>query len=187
MPDKKVNKIQERERRIKEVATSFFLENGLRGTTMQMIAARAGIAKPTLYTHYSDKEAVFQAIISDLIARMKTTMQEKLKDDGSLADRIGRAIAAKYQLVTTMIARSPHAQELMTDKHLYAGQEFAELKVWLIEEVERALLQAGIPEARWLATLIIACADGIYSLGGESEDLAGQMVFVTRRLLGQDK
>jgi len=49
-------------------ATTLFLEKGFGGTTMEEIAALAGITKRTVYNNYSDKGSLFSEIVSDAIA-----------------------------------------------------------------------------------------------------------------------
>jgi TetR/AcrR family transcriptional repressor of mexJK operon len=51
-----------------EAATSLFLEKGYAGTTMDEIAAVAGITKRTLYNNYADKRELFTQIVTDAIA-----------------------------------------------------------------------------------------------------------------------
>lgn len=42
-------------------ARSVFLEQGYEGASVDEIARRAGVSKPTLYNHFKDKEALFAA------------------------------------------------------------------------------------------------------------------------------
>ena len=51
-----------------EAATKLFLEKGYAGTTMEEIAALAGIAKRTVYNNYTDKAALFTHIVAEAIA-----------------------------------------------------------------------------------------------------------------------
>ncbi len=46
-----------------EVAHGLFLKNGFHGTSMRHIAAGAGIAVGGIYNHFSDKEAIFAAVL----------------------------------------------------------------------------------------------------------------------------
>jgi TetR/AcrR family transcriptional repressor of mexJK operon len=48
---------------IVDAATVVFLENGYVGTTMDGIAARAGVSKPTVYRYFPDKEKLFSEIV----------------------------------------------------------------------------------------------------------------------------
>src|SRR5690606_9884794 len=53
---------------VAEAATTLFLRKGYAGTTMEEIAALAGIAKRTLYNNYTDKAALFTQIVADVMA-----------------------------------------------------------------------------------------------------------------------
>jgi len=44
-------------------ATTLFLEQGYSGTSMDAIAAAAGVSKLTVYSHFKDKEALFAAAV----------------------------------------------------------------------------------------------------------------------------
>jgi TetR/AcrR family transcriptional repressor of mexJK operon len=48
---------------IMEAATAAFLEAGYVGTSVDQIAARAGVSKPTVYRHFADKEQLFSEIV----------------------------------------------------------------------------------------------------------------------------
>jgi TetR/AcrR family transcriptional regulator, regulator of autoinduction and epiphytic fitness len=43
-----------------------FLVRGYAGTSMEKIAAAAGVSKPTVYSYFKDKEVLFQFLIEDL-------------------------------------------------------------------------------------------------------------------------
>lgn len=51
-----------------DAATTLFLRKGYAGTTMEEIAALAGITKRTIYNNYRDKRALFLQIVADVIA-----------------------------------------------------------------------------------------------------------------------
>jgi TetR/AcrR family transcriptional repressor of mexJK operon len=48
---------------ILDAATSAFLENGYVGTSIDQVAARARVSKPTVYKHFADKEQLFREIV----------------------------------------------------------------------------------------------------------------------------
>lgn len=51
-----------------EAARTLFLRDGYAGTTMEGIAALAGLTKRTLYNNHGDKDALFTAVVADIIA-----------------------------------------------------------------------------------------------------------------------
>lgn len=50
-----------------DAARALFLRHGYAGTTMDDIAAAAGLTKRTLYNNYGDKEALFTEIVTDVL------------------------------------------------------------------------------------------------------------------------
>lgn len=46
-------------------AQRLFLQHGLQGTSMDAIAAEAGVSKLTVYSHFADKDALFKEVIAD--------------------------------------------------------------------------------------------------------------------------
>jgi len=51
---------------ILSAATTLFLRNGLRGTSMDEIAALASVSKQTVYKQFTDKEALFREIVEEV-------------------------------------------------------------------------------------------------------------------------
>jgi TetR/AcrR family transcriptional regulator, mexJK operon transcriptional repressor len=83
---------------IMEAATTLFLSKGYSGTSMDEIAALAGVSKQTVYTHFTDKERLF----SDLILRNTERVEEfvedltvTLQDTADLEKDLG-ALARRY-------------------------------------------------------------------------------------------
>lgn len=50
-----------------DAARALFLKDGYTGTTMEGIAAAAGLSKRTLYNIYGDKEALFRAMVENVV------------------------------------------------------------------------------------------------------------------------
>jgi TetR/AcrR family transcriptional regulator, mexJK operon transcriptional repressor len=67
---------------LREAAVSVFLEHGYDGTTMEAIAAAAGITKRTLYARYPDKRAVFLDVIPWAFSRsVERDVSPNVNDD----------------------------------------------------------------------------------------------------------
>lgn len=49
---------------IAATALPLFLENGFKGTSIDMVVKLSGVSKPTVYNHYPDKAALLEAVLS---------------------------------------------------------------------------------------------------------------------------
>ena len=82
-PTNKQKKRAEKRQRILSAALEEFSRNGFGSTTMEAIAARATVSKPTLYSLVGDKEAIFAQVLDQGRA---TIVAPLAKGDGALVD-----------------------------------------------------------------------------------------------------
>ena len=61
---------------IMEAATSLFLRDGYRSTSMDQVAADAVVSKPTVYSHFEDKEELFREIVLGVTANSEQIITE---------------------------------------------------------------------------------------------------------------
>lgn len=151
----------ERRARIIEAARFLILRQGLRATTMEAIAREAGIAKPTLYGYFADKDAVFGAIVAEIGEEIRAAVDRALTGEGDVAARIAAALNGKYKVINRVLAGSPHAAELYDEHGRDGGRAYAGLEGHVEAAVSDALAAAGVARARPLAQLILASAFGI--------------------------
>ncbi len=59
---------EQKRRAILAAALAEFLESGFLGAGMDRVAARAGASKVTVYAHFADKQALFDAVCAEAIA-----------------------------------------------------------------------------------------------------------------------
>ncbi|HEY3993603.1 MAG TPA: TetR/AcrR family transcriptional regulator [Ktedonobacteraceae bacterium] len=62
----KARLLERKQEAIKEAAKTLFLQHGYADTTMEMVAAQAGVSIMTLYRHFRGKDVLFQAVIEHL-------------------------------------------------------------------------------------------------------------------------
>jgi TetR/AcrR family transcriptional regulator, mexJK operon transcriptional repressor len=77
-------------RRILEVATQLFLAEGYESTTIEAVAARAGISKRTLYHRFEDKSALFTAVVHDIIEQIRPPAGVPLIEGANLHEVLHR-------------------------------------------------------------------------------------------------
>ncbi|HHP7243583.1 MAG TPA: TetR/AcrR family transcriptional regulator [Elainellaceae cyanobacterium] len=63
-PDR--SKLPKKASKILDAATQEFLKHGYAGATIDQIAATAGVSKPTVYSHFRNKEELFSVLIEQL-------------------------------------------------------------------------------------------------------------------------
>lgn len=71
---------RERERDLISTARDLFFEEGLGRATMDRIAARARMSKTTIYRRYPNKEALFEAVITEEAAVIATELKTNVLD-----------------------------------------------------------------------------------------------------------
>jgi TetR/AcrR family transcriptional repressor of mexJK operon len=76
--------------RILEVATQLFLAQGYESTTIEAVAARAGISKRTLYHRFEDKSALFTAVVHNIIEQIRPPAGVPLIEGATLHDVLRR-------------------------------------------------------------------------------------------------
>ncbi|HTE58761.1 MAG TPA: TetR/AcrR family transcriptional regulator [Solirubrobacteraceae bacterium] len=72
---------------ILEAATTLFLRNGYRGTSMDEIAALAAVSKQTVYKHFADKESLFSEIVTGTVNEVSDPVYDEvleLEDSGDV-------------------------------------------------------------------------------------------------------
>jgi TetR/AcrR family transcriptional regulator, mexJK operon transcriptional repressor len=65
-------------RAILDAATELFLSEGFAGASMESIAARARVSKPTVYQHFADKQRLFAQIVRDTIDRFTEPFYDEI-------------------------------------------------------------------------------------------------------------
>lgn len=169
--------------RVVEAARELFLAHGLRGTSMEAIARRAGVAKPTLYAHFPDKDAVFLAILEALLTEKLAIFEKMMAAELPVAERIGQALAAEFAVVVGAIEGSPHRAELFGE-HRRAAALMEQSDAQVSARIAAELRQAGVAEPERLVNLLLAAAFGLVQRGGGGAQLSQDIALVAERLIG---
>lgn len=84
----------EKVEQILQGAMQEFLLRGFAGTSMEKVATAAGVSKPTVYSYFKDKEALFQALIENLAKKKFNSIYDTGLLDGE-PKIVLRELAAK--------------------------------------------------------------------------------------------
>jgi AcrR family transcriptional regulator len=99
---------------ILQAATEVFLSKGYLGTSMDEVAALAGVSKQTVYKHFADKEALFNEIVLSTVKEAGDPVFEEvttLADSGDLEADLRDL--ARRQLSTVMKPRMMQLRRLV--------------------------------------------------------------------------
>lgn len=163
--------------RILQEATRLFAAQGYDGTSIQQIAAAAGITRPTLVYHFTSKEGLRDAVLGRIFAHWTAELPRLLaakgkgpRVDALLANLVGffRAEPALARLVLREALDRPDALRALLREHLHpwTGLLAEAVRVgqaggWLSAEVH--------PEA--FVALLVASAIGVVAVGESSAAL----------------
>jgi len=91
------SKSAEKSRAILKGAMEEFLKHGYAGSSMDKVAKASGVSKATVYSHFGDKESLFNAVIHDLAQdRLKASIDvQQSQFSGQSPREVLSAIATK--------------------------------------------------------------------------------------------
>jgi AcrR family transcriptional regulator len=175
-----------RRRHILEAARYCVLRQGLKATSMELIAREAAVAKGTLYAYFPDKEAVADALVEALGVELTRGVGAALAGEGDVAARVGAALTARYKRMARWAGDSPHAGDLLGKEERRAAPQLRAVEQMLGSAVADALQKAGIARPRPLAQLLIAAADGIARHATNISEIGPAIRLVTERVIGPE-
>lgn len=111
------SRIQQKNRQIiLDAALDIFSTYGFRGTTIDQIAAKAGMSKPNLIYYFASKEDLYVCLLEDTLDQWLAPLAE-LDPRGDPIDEIGRYITAKI----AMSRARPKASRLFANEILHGA------------------------------------------------------------------
>ncbi|HZR38912.1 MAG TPA: helix-turn-helix domain-containing protein [Ktedonobacteraceae bacterium] len=88
---------QARAELILDEAEKLLAEKGYHDTSIDEIAARAGVAKGTLYQHFPSKEALILALLERNVELLEQTIERITREPGSARSRLEQLLHYVYQ------------------------------------------------------------------------------------------
>jgi TetR/AcrR family transcriptional regulator, regulator of autoinduction and epiphytic fitness len=138
-----------------QAAIAEFRANGFEITSMDKIAASAGVSKRTVYNHFPSKEELFAEILNQLWARISAEQSVAYRRDVPLREQLWPLLQAKVQMMAdenfltlarVAIAATIHSPERAQNMIERMGEREEALTVWIRAAQADGRLKAVDPE-----------------------------------------
>jgi len=138
---------------IVSAATDAFFDVGYAGSSIEQIAADAGVSKVTVYNHFGDKRALFAAAVGRECEKMRSYFSiESISPDSSIRERLTTIGAAMFAFLS-------RPEMIQFERRIAAETEHE-------PEIGHAFLEAGPwrMKAAFSTFLAHACSQGELSI-----------------------
>lgn len=165
-------------RKIFETSMKLFAEKGYDATSIEEITATVGVAKGTLYYHFSSKEEIFNFLVEEGVKLLKNSIAIKTDNLESSIDKI-RAIVliqikvlVKYESFMTIIL----SQIWGSDPRSQMCRSYVFEYIQMIEEIvkdgiEKGEIVQGDPNVIASGIFGFTCSSLIYKMRHNTEEL----------------
>ncbi|MFR5684298.1 MAG: TetR/AcrR family transcriptional regulator, partial [Clostridia bacterium] len=86
-------------RKIFETSMKLFAEKGYDATSIEEITATVGVAKGTLYYHFSSKEEIFNFLVEEGMKLLKNSIEIKTAKKESYMDKIRAVVLIQIKVI----------------------------------------------------------------------------------------
>jgi AcrR family transcriptional regulator len=127
---------KERREQLLDIGRRLFAERGLDGTSIEEIAAQAGVSKPVVYEHFGGKEGLYAVVVDREVERFLTMGTRLLEGE----DNMAKFELAAVQLLRYIQENSDGFRILVRDSNPTSGSgTFASLISDIASQVEYIL------------------------------------------------
>lgn len=158
-------------RKIFEAAMDLFAQKGYDGTSVEEITSVVGIAKGTLYYHFSSKEEILYFLVEEGMNLLKNSIEIKTKNFKSSVDKIKAVVLiqiksiVKYENLITLVIDQIWGNEernLKCREYIY---EYIRILENIIKEgIEKGEIIEGKPEVLASGLFGFTCSGLLYKL-----------------------
>lgn len=180
-----------RREQLLEACLLAFTGRGLEMTTMDTIAAQAGVSKPLVYRHFHNRYEALLAVVEQQSQRLLESMalaeaDSNLPSFEFLLDQFLRFASdspAGFRLLFQLVDANPGAARRCLE--LLREQLGKALMAALLQAAAGSGLGADRDRAEWMGELIVSILEGVAGGLAKGEDLSQRSVAL-RRLLRSD-
>jgi len=163
-------------RKIFETSMKLFAEKGYDATSIEEITATVGVAKGTLYYHFSSKEEIFNFLVEEGIKLLQNSIDIKTAKFPNYIDKLKAIvliqikIVMKYEnLITILLSQfwGNETRNQKCQKHIF---EYIKKIEQIVEEgIEKGEIKQGNPQAIASEIYGLICSSLVYKLRKQEE------------------
>ena len=165
-------------RKIFETSMKLFAEKGYDATSIEEITATVGVAKGTLYYHFSSKEEIFNFLVEEGVKLLQNSIDIKTDKIENYIDKIKAIVLIQIKIVmryediiTILVGQFLGKEErnIKCKKHIF---EYIKKIEKIVEEgIKRGQIKEGNPEVIASEIYGIICSALVYKLKNSDNEL----------------
>jgi TetR/AcrR family transcriptional regulator of autoinduction and epiphytic fitness len=137
-----------------DAAAHEFREGGFAATSMDRIAERAGVSKRTVYNHFANKDALFEAILEVLWDRARRAAEIDYDDGATLEDQLAVLARRKIDVLSdpnylglarALIGEAIRSPGVLQEKWAQLAEEESGLRRWIQMAADAGRLEVDEP------------------------------------------
>jgi AcrR family transcriptional regulator len=130
---------KERREQLLDISRALFAVRGFDGTSVEEVAARAGVSKPVVYEHFGGKEGLYAVVVDREMERLLAMVTRAVRDGVHYRDKLEQAALALLEYIEES---TDGFRILVRDSHGTSGTGgFASLLSEIAQQVEHILGQ----------------------------------------------
>ena len=165
-------------RKIFETSMKLFAEKGYDATSIEEITATVGVAKGTLYYHFSSKEEIFNFLVEEGIKLLQNSIDIKTSKFSNYIDKIKAIIliqikiVVKYEDIITILLSQFLGKEARNQKCKKHILEYVEKIENIVEEgIQAKQIKQGNAQAIASEIYSLICSCLVYKAKNEKIDV----------------
>lgn len=165
-------------RKIFETSMKLFAEKGYEATSVEDITATVGVAKGTLYYHFSSKEEIFNFLVVEGIKLLQNSVDIKTERFDNYLDKIKAIVLIevkiiyKYEDLITILLSQLWGNEIINQtckQHVYSY--INKIETIVEEGMKRGEIKQGDPKAVAAEIYGLICSGLVYKLRKEDTSI----------------
>ncbi|MDP1920427.1 MAG: helix-turn-helix domain-containing protein [Myxococcales bacterium] len=163
-----------------------FLRYGLRKTSMEAIADETQVAKATAYAYFPNKNAVFTAVVEDVISTMVAEAEAAAGLEVAPLAAIARSMSTKFVKLFELVHTSSEGAELLAASNQLSAEAVKRGHDAYVAHLAKLLVAAEVVERRKateLAEVLDSAAEGVVARATSREDAERRIAVLVDRLV----